>query len=69
MEYYKRLVDAINIPETAKEYSFVLLGKSGTLGGQKCYLVDQMIDCNSKENHLEKYVPLSLMKNITKGNT
>ena len=44
---YKKLVDIINIPETAKEYSFVLLGKSGTLENEKCYLVDRMIDCNS----------------------
>lgn len=52
MVLYKRLVDIINIPETAKEYSFVLLGKSGTLGGQKCYLIDQMIDCNSQDSDL-----------------
>lgn len=53
---YKRLVDIINVPETAKEYSFVLLGKSGTLGGQKCYLIDQMIDCNSQESDLSSRV-------------
>lgn len=56
MASYKRLVDIINIPETAKEYSFVLLGKSGTLGGQKCYLIDQMIDCNSQDSDLSSRV-------------
>lgn len=53
---YKKLVEIINIPETAKEYSFVLLGKSGTLAGKKCYLVDQMIDCNSQESDLSSRV-------------
>lgn len=53
---YKKLVDIINIPETAKEYSFVLLGKSGTLGGEKCYLVDQMIDCNLHDFDLSSRV-------------
>lgn len=56
MASYKRLVDIINVPKTAKEYSFVLLGKSGTLGGQKCYLIDQMIDCNSQESDLSSRV-------------
>lgn len=56
MAFYKRLVDIINIPETAKEYSFVLLGKSGTLGGQKCYLIDQIIDCNSQDSDLSSRV-------------
>lgn len=56
MASYKKLVDVINIPETAKEYSFVLLGKSGTLGGQKCYLIDQIIDCNSHESGLSSRV-------------
>lgn len=56
MASYKRLVDIINIPETAKEYSFVLLGKSGTLGGQKCYLIDQMIDCNSQQSDLSSRI-------------
>lgn len=56
MESYKKLVYVINNPETAKEYSFILLGKSGTLGQQKCYLVDQMIDCNSKETNLSSRV-------------
>ncbi len=53
---YKKLVDMINIPETAKEYSFVLLGKSGTLGDEKCYLVDQMIDCNLQGSNLNNRV-------------
>lgn len=56
MSSYKRLVELINIPETAKEYSFVLLGKLGTLGGQRCYLIDQMIDCNSQESDLSSRV-------------
>lgn len=56
MAFYKRLVDIINIPETAKEYSFVLLGKSGTLGGQKCYLIDKIIDCNSQDLDLSSRV-------------
>lgn len=56
METYKRLVEIINIPEKAKEYSFVLLGKSGTLGGQKCYLIDQIIDCNSQASDLSSRV-------------
>lgn len=56
MASYKRLVDIINNPETAKEYSFVLLGKTGTLGGQKCYLIDQMMDCNSQESDLSSRV-------------
>lgn len=56
IESYKKLVGVINIPETAKEYSFVLLGKSGTLGGQKCYLIEKMIDCNSKDTNLSSRV-------------
>ncbi len=56
MVSYKRLVDIINKPETAKEYSFVLLGKLGTLGDQKCYLVSQMVDCNSKNSNLSSRV-------------
>lgn len=56
MSSYKKMVDIINIPETAKEYSFVLLGKSVTLGGQRCYLIDQMIDCNSRESDLSSRV-------------
>ncbi len=56
MSSYEKLVNIINITETAKEYSFVLLGKSGTLGDQECYLVDQIIDCNSKESGLNSRV-------------
>ena len=56
MSTYKKLVEIINVPETAKEYSFVLLGKSGTLGGQKCYLVDQIVDCTSQESNLSSRV-------------
>ena len=53
---YEKLVDMINKPETAKEYSFVLLGKSATLGDEKCYLIDQMIDCNSIDTNLSMRV-------------
>ena len=53
---YKKLVEIINIPGTAKEYSFVLLGKSGILSGQKCYLVDQIVDCTSQESDLSSRV-------------
>ena len=56
MSTYKKLVEIINVPETAKEYSFVLLGKSGTFGGQKCYLVDQIVDCTSQESNLSSRV-------------
>lgn len=53
---YKKLVEIINAPETAKEYSFVLLGKSGTFNGEKCYLVDQIIDCTLQESDLSSRV-------------
>ena len=56
MSAYKNFVEIINVPETAKEYSFVLLGKSGTIGGQKCYLVDQIVDCTSQESDLSSRV-------------
>ncbi len=56
MELYKKLVEIINNPETAKEYSFVLLGKSGTLAGQKCYVVDKMFDCNSQDSDLSSRI-------------
>ena len=46
MRDYKRLVEIINDPVTAKEYSFVMLGKSGSFGGEKCYLVDRIVDCS-----------------------
>ena len=52
MLYYKKLVELINFPETAKEYSFVILGKSGTIGGEKCYLIDKIIDCNTHDENL-----------------
>jgi len=52
MDYYKKLVDMINIEETAKEYSFVLLGKSGTFADMKCFLIDQMINCDTDETEL-----------------
>lgn len=47
MQKYKRLITLINNRETAKEYSFVLLGKSASFAGEKCYFVDKIIDCNS----------------------
>lgn len=47
MKEYKRLITLINNPETAKEYSFVLLGKSASFTGEKCYFIDRMVDCNS----------------------
>ena len=53
---YKKLVAMINVPATAKEYSFILLGKSGILQGEKCYLIDQMIDCNAKDSDLSNRV-------------
>lgn len=58
MSEYKKLVDLINNPVTAKEYSYVLLGKSGMLAGEPCYLVDKIVDCNSdalsdRETHLD----------------
>ncbi len=52
IEAYKRLVEIINAPETAKEYSFVLLGKLGSFGGEKCYIVEKLIDCSKKDDDL-----------------
>ena len=42
MQEYKRLIALINTPETAKEYSYVLLGKSASFAGEKCYFVDKI---------------------------
>lgn len=56
VEAYKRLVEIINIPETAKEYSFVLLGKLGSFAGDKCYVVDKLIDCNSEDTDLSNRI-------------
>ena len=50
---YQKLVTLINNPETAKEYSYVLLGKSASFAGEKCYFVDRIIDCNSSINDLD----------------
>lgn len=50
-EYYK-IVKMINNPETAYEYSFVLLGKKGKIAGEDCYVIDKIIDCNSKDSML-----------------
>lgn len=52
MKEYKRLISLINNPETAKEYSFVLLGKSATFAGERCYFVDRIVDCNSNIDDL-----------------
>lgn len=52
MQEYKKLITLINNPETAKEYSFVLLGKSATFAGEKCYFVDRIVDCNSSIDNL-----------------
>lgn len=56
VEAYKRLVEIINISETAKEYSFVLLGKLGNFAGDKCYVVDKLIDCNSENTNLSNRI-------------
>lgn len=47
MDEYRRLIDLINEPKTALEYGFVLLGKKGKLGEDDCYIIDQMINCNT----------------------
>jgi len=52
IEEYKRLVEIINVPETSKEYSFVLLGKFGSFGGEKCYIVEKLIDCSKEDSDL-----------------
>jgi len=49
MEQYRKLVMLINNSDTAKEYSYVLLGKKCILAGELCYLIDKFIDCNSDE--------------------
>lgn len=56
IEVYKKLVELINIPKTAKEYSFVMLGKLGNFAGDKCYVVDRLIDCNSEDTDLSSRV-------------
>lgn len=52
MQEYKKLITLINNPETAKEYSFVLLGKSASFTSEKCYFVDRIVDCNSSIDNL-----------------
>lgn len=42
---YKKLVELINEPTAALEYSFLLLGKEAKLGEEKCYLIDKFVDC------------------------
>lgn len=52
IETYNKLVQTINVPETALEYSFVLLGKSASLSGENCYMIDQIIDCSIYDKNL-----------------
>ena len=52
VDTYNKLVETINNPNTALEYSFVLLGKSASLSGEKCYMVDQIIDCSLYDDNL-----------------
>jgi len=47
VEQYNNLVELINNPQTANEYSYVLLGKKCNLAGETCYLIDKFVDCNS----------------------
>ena len=42
---YKKIVETINNPDTALEYSFLLLGKRASLAGETCYVIDQIVDC------------------------
>ena len=56
MQAYKVLVEKINIPDTAKEYSFVILGKSGMFAGDECYVIDKLIDCSLPETKLSNRV-------------
>lgn len=53
MKEYKKMIKLINNPETAKEYSYVLLGKLASLGDEACYLVDKIIGCNLDEGMLD----------------
>ncbi len=52
MDSYRKLVEMINTPSTAKEYSYVLLGKKASVGDMECYFVDQIIDCNLQSENL-----------------
>lgn len=56
MDAYKMYVEIINNPETAKEYSFVLLGKLSIFNGEKCYIVDKIVDCSVKDSDLSSRV-------------
>ncbi len=60
MDSYRKLVEMINTPSTAKEYSYVLLGKKASIGNMECYLVDKIVDCNleteglsDRETHID----------------
>lgn len=50
VETYEKLVKMINEPDTAVEYSFILLGKSAVLADENCYVIDQLIDCTLYNN-------------------
>lgn len=52
VDTYNKLVETINNPDTALEYSFVLLGKSASLSGDNCYMIDQIIDCSLYDGNL-----------------
>ena len=52
MPTVNEMVEKINVPETAKEYMFVLLGRKATLNENPCYLIDQMVDCTSQDGEL-----------------
>lgn len=52
-EIYKKIVQIINKPPTALEYSFLLLGKKAEIGGEKCYLIDKFVDCTSYDKNLD----------------
>lgn len=46
MEEYKKLSSLLTFPETALEYSFVLLGKSARVANSPCYFIDELVFCN-----------------------
>lgn len=53
---YSKLLKLINNPETACEYSFILLGKKGKLAGEDCYVIDKIIDCNLQDSVLSNRI-------------
>ncbi len=56
IDAYQKYVKLINNPETACEYSFVLLGKKAKIGNEECFLVDKLIDCNLDDGILSNRV-------------